>query len=132
MSGSTPPTRSRLDPAGWPDRVQSGVLVGLFVVVIASPWLLADTGAGRVIVTVGPGLAGALIWRYDDVPWPDIASWTLALTAWLAAAYLLLPPVIGGVVAGISAVVWLWTFIFWMAPTRWWYRFVLRKSGPHR
>jgi hypothetical protein len=80
-------------------------------------------------VTLVPGIIGALVWRFDAIAWLDIASWTVPLTAVFAGAWLLPPPILPTVVAGCAGL-WMVSFVFWLPPTRWWYRHVLRKSIP--
>lgn len=96
----------------------------------------AITGAlhgtvGGVLVAVGFGAVGALVWRADSLPWRDIASWTIPLTAWIAVAWFALSSEVAYLAAGAVAIVWLASFIFWLVPVRWWYRWVLRKGLPY-
>lgn len=121
----------RLDPMRR--RVDS--TMALVVAIMGSLGVAALTGAlhgavGGVLFAAAPGAVGAIIWRANAIPWRDIASWTIPLVAWMAAAWFALPSGVAYLVAGAVAIVWQASFIFWLAPVRWWYRWVLRKEFP--
>lgn len=86
---------------------------------------------GGILLAAGVGAFGAIIWRADAIPWRDIASWTIPLVAWMAVASFVLRSDVAYLVAGAAAIVWLVSFMFWLAPVRWWYRWVLRKDLPY-
>jgi hypothetical protein len=119
------------EPARWPDRVQVAVLCTFAVILLVAGWLLAATPWQLVAIALFP-LGGGLIWRYDERPWIDIASWTVPAMAWVAVVAWFAPSrLVGGLVASVSIAAWLYAFIFWTGVTRWWYRWVLRKPHPN-
>ena len=121
----------RLDPARWPEWVLWPVLVSVALSAFACQAIGPARGpAGFAWTLVAPAIGGALIWRADAVPWADIASWTLAMTAWIVLALLVVPGPVRFIVAFSGAMLWLLVFIFWLPPVGWWYRHVLRRSMP--
>jgi hypothetical protein len=121
----------KLDPARWP----SSWVPAVPVVIMALVVVLAIMGAlhgtvGGVLVAVWFGVFGAIIWRADGIPWLDTASWTVPVVVWVAVAWFNFSE-IPYVIAGLLASAWIATFIFWLRPVRWWYRWVLRKDPPH-
>ena len=107
----------------------------LLAVAVLTPvltlWLGTRSILGAGIAVFGLVLVGALIWRFDHLPWIDIASWTLPMAVWLVAALWIIDSPVRWLVAETSAAVWLLAFIFWTGVTRWWYRRVLRKPFPY-
>jgi hypothetical protein len=121
----------KIDPVRWPD---PWVEVVVFTI-LGSMLVGAATGsihgrAGGLLIGAAIASIGALIWRADAIAWRDIASWTVPLAVWVAVAWVAAPSDTAYVLAGGFAVVWLTTFIFWLAPVRWWYRWILRKDVP--
>lgn len=115
-----------LDPTRWPEWVKWTmpfvILVGMWVV--PSPFG----------VIVGPSLIGALIWRYGRRTLNEILSWPLPLVALTAIGWWLLPASLGwarSVLLGVPVCGLLYAFMFWTRPTRWWYRWVLRRPFPY-
>jgi hypothetical protein len=86
---------------------------------------------GGALLAAALGAVGAVVWRADAIPWRDIASWTIPLVAWVAVAWFALGSEALYLFAGAVAIVWLASFMFWLAPVRWWYRWVLRKDLPY-
>lgn len=124
----------KLDPARWP----ASWVPAIPASIIALLAVLAITGvlhgpAGGMLFAVGLGASGAIIWRADGIAWLDTASWTVPLSVWVLAAWVSFSEV-PYLVAGAVATAWVASFIFWLAPVRWWYRWVLRKdfSFSHR
>ena len=120
----------RLDPARWRgDRVLivSAAIAGLLTVGSLTGALHGTVG-GALLAT-GVGAVGAVIWRSDAIPWVDIASWTVPLAVLLLIAWVFLADV-PYLIAGLALAGWLASFIFWLPPVRWWYRWVLRKDLP--
>lgn len=119
-----------LDPARWSDRVQ---MLSIVVVCAAVPvgYLAGLPGfVGMAMTIVGPGVFGALIWRFGGAPWLDTASWTLAMTAWIVVSLALIPDPLRIPIAFGGVAVWLAVFLFWLPPVRLWFRWVLRKEAP--
>ena len=121
----------KIDPARWRDPWMEVVVFGI----VGSMSFGAVTGfiqgpVGAVLMGAGFGSIGALIWRADEVPWRDIASWTIPLAVWVTVAWVALPSAVAYLIAEGFAAVWLVTFMFWLAPVSWWYRWILRKDVP--
>jgi hypothetical protein len=117
-----------LDPVHWPPRVQ---VVALLLVVIT--WLLASA-AGPAVgpvaywwYAVAHGVFGALSWRYRELPWRDIASWTIPLLVWMAALVVVPPEPLLALVGLLIAGGWLGLFACWSPVVPWWYATVLRR-----
>ncbi len=77
---------------------------------------------------------GASVWWADGVAQRDIASWTVPLAGLILVAWIALDG-IAYVIAGLIALAWLGSFILWLPPVQWWYRWALRRdpstaSGP--
>ena len=119
-----------LDPARWPDPLRLAVLGAAVAVFALSAWVAPTSALAIVAVLLVPPLVGGLIWRFDGLPWIDIASWTLPLAGWLAINVWIVPGSVHWVIGGISVAAWLYAFIFWTGVTRWWYRWLLRKPFP--
>jgi hypothetical protein len=119
----------KFDPARWSERSQQVILVAVVGVAAVAGLVLTDSPITRLSVTLAPGIIGALVWRFDAIGLLDIASWTLPLTALIAGAWALPPPILPTILAGCAGL-WMVSFMFWFTPTRWWYRHVLRKSMP--
>jgi hypothetical protein len=120
----------RLDPARWSDRELAAALatiMGTLLVVTLTGNLHGMLGG----LAIGVAIAtfGAVIWRSDAIPWVDIASWTVPLAALFLIAWVFLADV-PYLIAGLLLAAWLASFIFWLPPVRWWYRWVLRRGGP--
>ena len=80
---------------------------------------------------IAMAVLGALRWRYQAMPWRDIASWTLPLVVWMTLLVVVRPTpllALGGL--GIAGG-WLGLFACWSPVVPWWYRVELRKS-PNR
>ena len=94
---------------------------------------VAGPAAGP-IATVGAagGMAvvGGLSWRFNSMPWRDIATWTTPLMAWNLAIFTLQPPLAIGVLAILLGALWVGLFACWSPFVPWWYRSVLRKLFP--
>ncbi len=123
-------SQMKLDPQQWPERVMLTVPFGLFASVGGFIVLWPHSPITLGLATIAPGVFGALIWRFDGIPWRHILSWTTPLTGLVLVAYLILPGFVPRIAAGIVAIAWLATFIFWQPPARWWYRLVLRTEPP--
>jgi hypothetical protein len=122
----------KLDPARWPSSwvpAVPAVIMALFLVSAITGTLHGPIGG--VLFAVWLGVCGAIIWRADGIAWLDIASWTVPLVVWAGVAWFIFSDV-PFLIAGVAAMAWLATFIFWLAPVRWWYRWVLRREPPHR
>jgi hypothetical protein len=121
----------KLDPSRWPRSVSLAIpgLIMALLVVLAVSGSLHGT-AGGVLFAGGLGAFGAIIWRGDGVAWLDTASWTVPLIVWVVVAWFTFSEV-PYLIAGVVAMAWLASFIFWLPPVRWWYRLVLRKGPPH-
>lgn len=82
---------NRLDPATWPERVQTAALLfvvgGAFATSLVSPAI-----SGRLLWLYVP-VVGALIWRFERASPREIASWTVPLGAGLLVAERLPPPI---------------------------------------
>ena len=72
---------------------------------------------------------GAGVWWADGVAWLEIASWTAPLAGLILVAWIAFDP-IPYVITGLIVMAWLGSFIFWLPPVRWWYRWVLRRDPP--
>jgi hypothetical protein len=122
----------KLDPARWP----ASSVPAIPALIIALLAVLTITGvlhgtAGGVLFAVGVGAFGAIIWRADGIAWLDTASWTVPLSIWMLVAWVSFSEV-PYLAAGLVAAAWLASFIFWLPPVRWWYRWVLRRDFPFR
>lgn len=117
-----------MDPIRWSERSQ-----GLALVVVLAPYLgscIAGPGAGP-IATVGAAgglaVAGGLSWRFNQLPWRDIASWTMPIIVWNLVIFELRPPLALGVLALLPGGLWVGLFACCSPFVPWWYRSVLRK-----
>ena len=114
-----PRVSSRIDPAGWSDRVQMTVLVGL-----VTAWALGSL-AWRPLGGLAPlmlPVVGALIWRYERTRVRDIASWTVPLAIVLFVAGLIPGPV--GLVVSLAGAGVLAAMMFWSVARDGWLRLV--------
>ena len=119
-----------LDPARWPTPVRLTILGLLLVLVAAAVFLDPRSTVATMGVLLVPAIVGGLIWRFDGLPWIDIASWTLPLVLWTAILESILPRSVSLLVGGVTVGGWVYAFIFWTRVTRWWYRWLLRKPFP--
>jgi len=123
--------RQTIDPASWSDRLQ-----GLALVVAILSWLAAclvphaRVAPSDLWVVMGLGAVGALSWRFEAVPWRDIASWTLPLTVWVAIVVIVDPTPLVGALGFMIGGGWLGLFACWSPFAQWWYRAALRKPYP--
>jgi hypothetical protein len=76
---------------------------------------------------LAPAAFGALSWRYQAVPWRDIASWTIPLVAWMAALVAIFPTPVLALVGLLIASTWLSLFACWSPVVPWWYAKILRR-----
>jgi hypothetical protein len=78
----------KLDPARWPASWVPAIpaLIIALLAVLAVMGILHGT-AGGVLVAVGFGVFGAIIWRADGIAWLDTASWTVPLGIWVLVAW---------------------------------------------
>ena len=111
-----------LDPARWPARWQGMVLA----IVVASYFLAAVLGSAWIVAALP--LFGVLVWRYQSMPWREIATWTIPLFLWMAGLVLIRPAPLAGLVGLGVAGGWLALFTCRTPLVRWWYRFVLRTA----
>jgi hypothetical protein len=122
------------DPARWPESAKLPAL-GLLIVLTGLVWIAGTpTSIGPALtvwLAVAPGVAGAMLWRFDRVPLIDILTWTVPMTIWIAGALLLIRAPVRWFVAFTPAGLWLAAFAFWTPVVGWWYRSVLRRR-PHR
>ena len=88
-------------------------------------WLLARSALWFLPVAVWPVLIGGLVWRYDGLPWTDIASWTLPAALLVAVIMVTIPLTISALVGIVPVAAWLYGFMFWTRVARWWYERVL-------
>jgi hypothetical protein len=75
----------RLDPVQWSERQQNVVLLVVFATYVLSG--VVGRSGGPVVLgwfAAALGVLGGLTWRYQAIPWRDIASWTVPLIAWMA------------------------------------------------
>ncbi len=119
-----------LDPETWPDPVQVRALWISMAGLVIAGWLLAGTPLHILPLAAFPIVFGGLIWRFDGLPWIDIASWTLPATLSVAVANLMIPLPATVVATGAVMAAWIYGFIFWTRVTHWWYERVLRKPYP--
>lgn len=119
-----------LDPANWRDSVQVRVLWVCIAALAILFWLLAKSPLWFLPVALWPVLIGGLTWRYDALPWTDIASWTLPAALWVVMILVTIPLPVAAVVAVVPVSAWLYAFMFWTRVTNWWYQRVLRKPHP--
>ena len=120
------------DPARWPDRLQNAALA-IWLIVTTLTWVIGPSTLGSIgalWLIIAPGTLGALIWRFDRLPWWDIATWTVAMTAWILVVLVILDAPGRWVIAYTPALLWTAAFVFWLPPVRLWYRFVIRKPMP--
>jgi hypothetical protein len=118
----------RLDPTHWSERSQGAALLAVTALYFAAAVVGPD--GGPVVKTwyaAALGIFGGLVWRYRAMPWRDIASWTIPLVAWMAAAVIIAPGPILAFVALALAGGWLGLFACWTPFVPWWYRSVLHK-----
>jgi len=121
----------RLDPARW--RGDTALVVPVTIVGLLAVGSITGAVHGAVgdaLLAAAVGAFGAVIWRSDAIPWVDIASWTVPLAVLFLIAWVFLADV-PNLIAGLLLAGWLASFIFWLSPVRWWYRWVLRKDLPY-
>lgn len=124
----------KLDPAHWSERSQGIASLGVIALYLAAVvGSFFDFGPEPLVagwLVLAFGAFGALYWRGLRIPWADIASWTVPLTLWMAAAVAILPPLPWGFVGWIAGSVWFSLFAAGTPFVLWWYRSVLRKPFP--
>lgn len=119
-----------LDPAGWPDSVQTRILWISAAGILIAFWLLARSPLWFLPLALWPVVVGGLVWRYDGLPWTDIASWTLPAAFWVTVIMVTIPLPVSAVLGTVPVAAWLFGFMFWTRVTNWWYARVLRKPYP--
>jgi hypothetical protein len=75
-------------------------------------------------------VVGGLSWRFNSLPWREIAIWTVPTVAWNLAIFELQPPLVLGVLALLIGAVWVGLFACWSPFVPWWYGSVLRRTFP--
>src|SRR5205085_11357841 len=80
----------------------------------------------------GLAVAGGLSWRFNSIPWREIASWTVPIVVWNLTIFELQPPFALGVVALILGGLWVGLFACWSPFVPWWYSMVLRRPVPFK
>jgi hypothetical protein len=121
----------RLDPVQWSARQQNVVLLVVFATYVLSA-VIGRPGGPLVLgwFAVALGVLGGLTWRYNAMPWRDIASWTVPLIAWMTGVVVVRPAPIPAIVAFLLGCAWFAIFASWLPFVGWWYRSVLRKPFP--
>jgi len=120
-----------IDPARWSERLQGLALVVALGLYAAS--CIAGPSAGRIAevgAAGGMAVVGGLSWRFNSMPWREIAIWTVPIVAWNLTIFELQPPFAIGVVALMLGGLWLGLFACWSPFVPWWYRTVLRRPFP--
>ena len=121
-----------IDPIRWSERVQGFALVATVALYVVS--CIAGPGAGPIAAVgaaCGMAVVGGLSWRFNAIPWREIATWTVPIMAWNLAIFEIRPPLALGILALLLGALWVGLFACWSPIVPWWYRSVLRRPFPY-
>jgi hypothetical protein len=120
-----------IDPIRWSERSQGLALVIVLALYFVS--CFAGPGAGPIAMVLAAGglaVVGGLSWRFSEMPWREIASWTVPIIAWNLAILELRPPLSISLLALLPGGLWVGLFACWSPFVPWWYRSILRRPFP--